>query len=76
MHGEQEFTPGIFGAEHIREDLVVPAKRLLPAVGSFANGVFQVGPQLPVEGVRVVDIAGDALGTVATQVRGRGRRIR
>ncbi len=75
MHGQGELAFCLFGAENIGKDIVLPAKGLLPAVGSFANRVLQVGPELPIVGIRVTDVAGDVHRALAAEVSGRSRCV-
>src|SRR5437667_11294772 len=75
MHGQGKFTFCLVGAEDVRKNIVLPTKGLLPAVGSFAHRILQVGPELPIVGIRVMDVAGDAHRALAAEVSGRSRCV-
>src|SRR5205807_8644166 len=64
VHAHQKLALRLLGAEKVREDRAFPAIHLLPAVRSFADGVFETLPELPHHRIAVVEVAGQPAGTV------------
>src|SRR5205823_1304592 len=60
MHAEQEFALRLFGTKEALKNRALPAKRLLPTVSAFPDGVFEVRPQAPEKRIGVLDVAGQA----------------
>src|SRR5262249_1891254 len=70
----QELPLRFLGPKETGEDRTVPAKCLLPPIGSLADRVFQVAPQFPENRVRVIDVTGQTRRALLAQIRScRGR---
>ena len=76
VHAHQELAQRLLRAIEMRKQRAVPAVGLLPAVRSFADGVFEIAPHAPHDVVGIVDIARQPIGAVAAQVGGCIRGIR
>src|SRR6516165_6240705 len=75
VHPHEELALGAFAPKVVGKQRTISAERLFPSIRSFADGVFEIRPELPQALVRVMNVARHAIRTRLAKVCRCGRRI-